>query len=463
MSADQLPISRVAPRFSPPSAGAATTVRFPAIVRELLPNGLSVWTIRHAAAPVVTTALLISAGTADDPVSRPGLASIAADLAGEGTDSDDSIRLADRLGRLGTHLEIGAGPDLSSLGFTSLVRHFDRVLDLLGAVTIRPRLASADLDRLRELRLSRLGQLRHSAPAVAERAFIRAVFPEHGYGHGSLGTTHALSALTADEVRAWHTAVFRPTRAKLVVCGDIVHESVMRSAHRVFGSWRGADGDLPTSTRGRVTGPFPPRVVFVERSGAPQSVLRIGHVSPARAVPVYYALVVLNAVLGGQFSSRINLHLRERRGVTYGARTSLDLRREAGSFVCETSVQADATGSAIADVLAEFRAVGEPDVLTVEEVNRAVRSLTRGYVRGFELAGHLVRAAAELAAFGLRDDAFDRFVPEVSAQSVESIQQAAAAYVHADQAVAVVVGDRQACRAGLEALGWPIDDTTPEF
>jgi len=452
-------------RFTPPAAGTATPVRFPALARDALSNGLAVWTIRHTAAPVVTAVLLIGAGTADDPADRLGLASIAADLSGEGADGDDAIRLADRLGRLGTRLEIGAGPDVTTLGFASLARHFEGALEVLAGVACRPHLALADLARLRDLRLSRLSQLRHSATAVAERAFVHAVFPEHGYGHGSLGTTRGLRSVTIEDVRAWHAGVFRPARAVLIVGGDVVHGSVMRLAHRAFGAWPSGspgDGDGPTS-RGRLTPVSSPRVVLVDRPAAPQSVLRVGHIGPPRASRAYHALIVLNAVLGGQFSSRLNTHLRERRGVTYGARTSLDARRDAGAFACETSVQADATASSIADVLAEFRTVREPGTLTAEEVTRAIRSLTRGYVRGFELASQIVRAAAELAAYGLSDDTFDRFVPEVSAQTVESVRQAAATFVDADQAVAVVVGDSLACRPGLEALGWPIEAFVPEF
>ena len=453
-------------RFTPPAAGAATPVRFPALARDALSNGLTVWTIRHTAAPVVTAILMIRAGTADDPVDRLGLASIAADMSGEGADGDDAIRLADRLGRLGTRLEIGAGPDVTTLGFTALGRHFEHALDALGAVACRPHLAPADLARLRDLRLSRLGQLQHSATAVAERAFVRAVFPEHGYGHGSLGTTRGLRLVTIEDVRNWHAGMFRPARAVLLVGGDVVHESVMRLAHRAFGSWPSASAgdreDVATS-RGRLTPAAAPRVVLVDRPAASQSVLRIGHVGPPRASAAYHGLIVLNAVLGGQFSSRINTQLRERRGVTYGARTSLEMRRDAGAFACETSVQADATASSIADVLAEFRTVRQPGALTAEEITHAVRSLTRGYVRGFELASQIVRAAAELAAYELSDDTFDRFVPEVSAQTVESVRQAATTFVDADQAVAVVVGDSHACRPALEALGWPIEAVAPEF
>lgn len=450
-------------RFEPPDAGPATPVRFPPIARDRLSNGLRVWTIRHDAAPVVTAYLVFDAGTADDPADRPGLASIAADLMGEGADGDNTIALADRLGRLGTRLEIGVGPDVTSVGFTSLAKHFSATLDVIGAVIRRPHLLPADLDRLRDLRLSRLGQMRHSANAVAERAFVSAIFPEHGYGHGSLGSSRSLRALTVDEARAWLAQLMRPSRGIFIVGGDVTPEAVTTAAERAFGDW--TDGPSPASPSSR--GPFAlataARVLLVDRPGAPQSVLRIGHLGPPRAADAYHPLVVLNSALGGQFTSRINRHLREHRGVTYGARTSLDVRRDAGAFACETSVQADATASAVADVVAEFRLVREPGALTKDEVTRAVSSLTRGYVRGFETAGQIVRGAAELAAFHLADDTFDRFVPGVSAQDVESVHHAAETFVHPDRTVAVVVGDATVCRPGLEALGWPIDVAAPEF
>jgi predicted Zn-dependent peptidase len=450
-------------RFQPPAAGAPTPVRFPAIARDTLSNGLSVWTIRHTAAPVATALLLVRAGTADDPADRYGLAAMASDLCGEGADGLGPIALGDKLARLGSRLDIGAGPDITSLGFTSLTKHFDGVLDLLGAIACRPDYDPSSLDRLRELRLSRLSQLRHSATAVAERAFVKAIFPAHGYGHGSLGTTAALQALTVRDVRAWHARAFRPSQAVLLVGGDVVPQDVIRAAHRAFGGWTEPSGVVATPSRGTFAAASAPHIVLVDRPEAPQSVLRIGHLGPARTTTAYHPLVVLNAVLGGQFSSRINIQLRERRAITYGARTSLEVRRDAGAFACETSVQADATASAITDVLNEFRAVREPGSLTADEISRATRSLTRGYVRGFETSSHLVRAAAELAAFHLPDSTFDEFVPAIAHQTEESARTAAVDFVHPDRAVAVVVGDSTVCRPSLDALGWPVEVTTPEF
>jgi predicted Zn-dependent peptidase len=190
--------------------------------------------------------------------------------------------------------------------------------------------------------------------------------------------------------------------------------------------------------------------------------LRIGHVGPPRATPDYHALVVLNAVLGGQFTSRINRRLREEKGITYGAHTSFDFRRLAGSFSCDTSVQLDATADAVADVLHEFQVIRRESV-SDEELAAARASLTRGYVRSFETAGQIARAAAQLAVHDLPDDTFNRFVPAVETIDRDEVRAAASTCVRPDEATVVVVGDATACGASLDRLGRPVERVVPEF
>jgi predicted Zn-dependent peptidase len=203
-------------------------------------------------------------------------------------------------------------------------------------------------------------------------------------------------------------------------------------------------------------------VLLVDRPGAPQAELRIGHVGPSRLTPAYHALVTLNAVLGGQFTSRINRRLREEKGVTYGARTSFDFRRVAGTFSCDTSVQADAAGAAVADVLDELDRVRQDDV-PAPELEAAKASLTRGYVRNFEIAGQLARAAVQLATYGLPDHTFDRFVPGVEAVSGADVHDAARDFVRPADATIVVVGDASTCRLQLATLGREVELAKPEF
>ena len=182
--------------------------------------------------------------------------------------------------------------------------------------------------------------------------------------------------------------------------------------------------------------------MIVPRAGAPQSELRIGHVAVARPSPDYHALVALNLVLGGQFVSRINSNLRERKGYTYGARTSFEFRRGRGPFSLQASVQADATADALREALGELRAIRGERPVTAEELELGRAPLTRGYPRGFETAEQIARAAAQLALYDLPDDYFTTFVPKVLALTPGDLTRAAAAHIDPSRFVGVIVGDR---------------------
>jgi predicted Zn-dependent peptidase len=205
-----------------------------------------------------------------------------------------------------------------------------------------------------------------------------------------------------------------------------------------------------------------PRIVLVDRPQAPQSEIRIGHVGPPRSTDAYYALVTLNAALGGQFTSRINRKLREEKGLTYGARTSFEFRRVAGAFTCETSVQADGTAIAVADVLQELADVRRT-ALTKSELALAKASLTRGYIRNFETAGQIARAASQLVVYGLQEDAFDRYVPRIEGLGPDDIHAAAMEWLRPDDASIVVVGDADSIGPGLAAIGREVVAVVPEF
>jgi zinc protease len=448
-------------RAIPPAVGEPTAVQFPAIARDELASGLRVWSLPWHAVPVVTVALVLDTGSSDDPASGPGLAGLAADLLDEGAGGRNAIDLSDAFARLGTHLEIDVGQDTLSLSFTTLARNLDAALALVADVMMRPHLAPADFTRVRDLRLSRLRQLSTSASAIADRTFLEGVFGAHPYGHGTFGTTRALEALTLDDVRAFQAAAFGPAGATLVVAGDVGATDVVGIARARLGGWSAR----PRSARAGLEAPAAngARWLFVDRPGAAQSELRIGHIGPTRHTPAYHALVALNAAIGGQFTSRINQNLREAKGYTYGARTGFDFRRSCSTFACDTSVQSDATVEAAKDVLAEFEAVRATRPISRDELSRAQRSLTRGYARHFETAAHLVRAAAELARFDLPDDTFDRFVPAVSGLTEADLAAAARECLTPDVATIVIVGDGEICRPQFARALLSVNEVTQEF
>jgi zinc protease len=229
-------------------------------------------------------------------------------------------------------------------------------------------------------------------------------------------------------------------------------------AESAFGGWR--MGSDPVSSAAPTWGQTPSsapasasRVIVVDRPGAAQTELRIGHTAAPRSTPDYHALVLLNAILGGQFVSRINLNLREQKGYTYGAHTAFDFRRIGGAFVLQTSVQTDATADAVRESLNEISAIGGQRPPTAEELDFGRATLTRGYARNFETTGQIARALTQLAIYALPDDTFDRFVPGVRAVPAGELAAVAARHLHPNDLLAVAVGDREKIESGLALLG----------
>jgi len=447
-------------RTSPPSIGPPTPVRFPPIVREELPNGFAIWVIEAHTVPSVTAALVIDRGTSADPADKPGLAGVAVDMLDEGAAGRSAIELADAFGDIGSELSLDIGPDVTTLSFSSITRVLPAALALLSDVARRPTNTDADFRRVIELRQHRLQQHSRSAAAVADRALTTAVFGAHPYGHGALGTTAALASMTLGDARGFWARSFAPQTATLIVSGDVRPADVLAAARTAFGDWVNPDCgsiDVPDQARSEAAA-----VVFVDRPGAAQSELRVGHLGPARAVEEYHGLLVLNALLGGQFTSRINRNLREQRGLTYGARTSFGFRRRLGSFACDASVQSDRTAEAAGEVLRELELV-RAERVSAEELDRAKASLSRGYVRQFETATQYVRAALQVLVHGLDDRTFDRFVPAVEAVDAERVHDLARKFIKPSDAVVVVVGDGSQCRSTLDGLGRQVVTVAPEF
>ena len=443
----------IADRSRLPAAGAAASVRLPAIHKTRLPNGLAVWTVEHRNVPVVCCLLVVPAGSAQDPPGLDGLASLAGDMLDEGTGDLSALGVSDRLARLGAQFETEIGVDATLVALTTLSHSLARGLALLADMTVRPRLAAEDFDRVRRLRLHRLTQLRDLPPFLAERAFARWIYGSHPYGHMPLGAEPTLQRMTVDDVRRYHRRVFVPDGSTLIVVGDGTHDALAAAVAEAFGGWQATgDGHVPVDL------PEPPdrlpsgRVALVNRTGAAQSELRIGQVAVARDTPDYHALLVLNTVLGGQFISRINMNLRQAKGFTYGARTVFDFRRHRGPFVFLTSVKSSVTGEALREAMAEIEAIRGGRPATPEEVRTAAAALTLGYGRNFETAPQVAQALSQLALYGLPDDYFEQFVPRVVAVTAPEVLRVAQQHLDPDRMALLVVGDRAVVEPALAAL-----------
>ena len=438
-----------------PAPGPDSQFRFPQIARHTLGNGLKVRTVEHPGVPVVTAAMQINGGLGADPPGREGLASITADMVDEGTGSLSAIDVSDALARIGAEYDVEVGADVTMFTLTTLARFAGRGAGLLSEMLTAPSMRESDFERIRQLRLDRLRQLKDLPPAVAERAFLQLLYPSHPYGHLAIGGDASLRELTLDEVVRFHTATFVPRRATLVMVGALSHQALLALAGDAFETWNGEDhaAGAPPAAADVTPPPASGRLAIVPREGAAQSELRIGHLSARRDTPDYAPLLVMNAILGGQFISRINLKLREEKAFTYGVRTGFDWRRGLGPFSVQTSVHTAATAESIADTLREISALRGDRPATAQEMSLAQASLTRGYPRNFETTQQVARSVSQLAVFDLPDSYFEEFVPKVNAVTAGEVTRVARSYLDPSRAIALVVGDRTATEQSLDALG----------
>jgi predicted Zn-dependent peptidase len=439
-----------------PVPGADRPFRFPRIVRRTLANGLELRAVRHQSVPVVSIVLLVPGGSSVDPADGHGLVSMTAGLLDEGSRGQTALEISDRIARIGGDLDLEAGMDAVVVGLTTLDRFFETGLELVHEIVTAPNLANDDFNRVRNLRLERLKQMKDHASALAERVFARVIYGEHPYGHLALGSEAALTAMTLDAIRGMHAALFAPAGSTLVVVGNRPEEELLDVAAKAFDPWRGA-ASAAAIDRDAALLPPPglPAVTLgvVSRPGAAQSELRIGHACAPRSTPDYPELLLLNTILGGDFVSRLNLNLREAKGYTYGVRTGFNLRRGIGPFIMSTSVGTDVTAAAVQEARAEIAAIADARPATPEEVAQAFASVSKGYPRGFETAGQVARSVAQLALHHLPDTYFEEFVPKLARITSDDVSRAARQYLDAGKMTTIIVGDLDKIHASLPGLG----------
>jgi predicted Zn-dependent peptidase len=439
-----------------PSPDSDPPFRFPEIVHHTLPKGLKVRTVEHPGVPVVTIIVQIKGGLGADSIGCEGLASLTADMVDEGMGSLSAIDVSDALARIGAEYDVEVGADVTMFTLTTVARFASRGAQLLSEMLTTPSMRASDFDRVRQLRLDRLKQLKDVPTAVAERAFLRLLYPAHPYGHLAIGTDESLRGFSLDDVVRFHASTFLPWRATLVAVGALSHRELLEIAEQAFEGWTGEETALGVRLAASDFVPdisSSPQLAIIPREGAAQSELRIGHLSARRDTPDYASLLVMNAILGGQFVSRINLKLREEKAFTYGARTGFDWRRGLGPFSVQTSVHTAATAESIADTLQEISALRGDRPATPQELSLAQSSLTRGYPRNFETGQQVARSVAQLAMFDLPDTYFQEFVPKVNAVTADEVTRVARMYLDPSRIIALVVGDRTATESSLAGIG----------
>ncbi len=434
-------------RASTPAAAPPSPLVLPVPVSFLLDNGLTVLLVEQHGLPIVSANLVVLSGSERNPPGRPGLAAFAADMLDEGTKRRSALQIANDADQLGVILSSGSSTDVSYVAIRSLKRNVRAAFELLADVSLRPEFPASEIERVRHDRITHILQQRDNPGAVASKVFFSAVYGrQHPYGHTEIGSESSVQAISREElVRFWELG-YVPGRSALVVAGDITVEDLRDIAQELLGGWRGSGtaAELPTGAGGRGR-----RVVIVDKPNAPQTSLRIGHVGISRSHPDYIPVDVMNTALGGLFSSRINMNLREAHGYTYGASSGFAFRRGPGPFVVSTNVRTDVTAAAVSEVLREIERMrgSEP---TEEELSTAKDSISRSLAAYFETTPQSASTAGQLYVHDLPLD-FYRTLPErIAAVSAGETRRAAEMHLHPDDLVIVAVGDRSRMQPQFE-------------
>ncbi len=438
-------------RAQPPKPGPAPQLKLPPIQRHTLGNGLAVWLVEHHEVPIAQVNLIIGAGSADDPAERLGTASLTAAMLDEGAGTLGALELADAIEFLGAQLTTSSSFDSSAVRLSVPVARLGDALLLMADVALKPTFPENELERLRKERLTTMLQARDDPAEIVRLAFPRLVFgARHRYGTSALGNEASLQAMRLDDLRAFYRSNYRPDNATLIVVGDVAPADALPLLERAFGGWK-ADG--PPAARTTLVDPpqlTRRQVYLVDKPGAAQSQIRIGWIGVPRATKDYATLEVLNTILGGSFTSRLNQNLREKNGYSYGAASAFDMRRSAGPFFATAGVQTDKTADAVREFFNELNGMRKP--VPPDELEKARNYVALSFPAEFETTGDLARKLEELVVYGLPDDTFTSFIDHVTRVTAADIEKAAAHYIQPDKFAVVIVGDRKAVEPGLRAL-----------
>jgi len=432
-----------------PDPGPPSVLKLPVPNKSKLANGLTLYLLEQHELPAIAMNLIVLRGSEANPPERPGLASFTAQMLDEGTGSRTALQIASDADQIGALVTTGSSSDSSFIAVRTLKRNVDAAFELGADVALNADFPQNEIDRIRDDRLTRILQQRDNPSALASKVFFNVLYgTSHPYGHIELGTEESNRAITRDELVEFRTLGYVPENSALMVAGDLTPGELQELAEKHFGHWHatGEKGVPPAATAGSSR-----RIVIVDKPGSAQTVLLVGHVGIARSNPDYVPVDVMNTGLGGLFSSRINLNLREKNGYTYGASSVFVCRRGPGPFLVRTGVRTDVTAAAVREILYEIERI-RTSLVTEEELHRVQDSIARSLPALFETTPHAASSIGQLFVHGLELDYYRQLPADVLAVTPAEVQRVAEKYLRPEGLVVVAVGDRVQIEPQLAGL-----------
>jgi zinc protease len=445
---------------------AEPTFTPPTIQKTKLANGMDLWLVENHKLPLVQMNLVLKSGWAADPVDRPGAASLTAELLDEGTKTRTALQISEEAKALGAALGTGSSFDGSSVSLNVLKRNVDPALALMADVVLNPTFPQPELERRRQMYLGRILQEAKEPFAAAFKTFLRTLYgPDHPYGqpYTGSGTEASIKAITRDDLVRYYDTYYHPSNAAFVVTGDMTMDEARAALEKTFKGWQPGTVTLP-----EVPEPKPltrTKVLIVDKPGAAQSLVMVGNLGLRRNAPDYVATMVMNNALGGQFTSRVNLNLREDKGYTYGARSFFAGRRGLGPFVVDAPVDIKYTDKTLVEMMKELRDIVGARPLTDTELTDSKNDLIKSFPQDFQSIAGMAGSMGRIITYGLPADEWQTYVQRVTAVDGAKATKAAQDHIHPDALLIVVVGDRSKIAEGIKALNLGdivyVDTNTP--
>jgi len=436
-------------RNQEPKAGPSPTAKLPRAKKFALGNGLTVYLVEANYLPIVSANLVFRSGSARDPQGMSGLAGFTASMLDEGTTKRDAMQIAEEIQALGATLGTSSQVDGSSASMRALKGNALPALSILSDVVTGAAFPAKEIERVRNERLTALLQQRDAPFPTAMRVMNACLFgPSHPYGHTALGAESAIKKITRNDLESFYKSSYSPKNAALILAGNLTEAEAKKLAQDSFGSWKGDATASATPSEGAMTNS---RVVVVDKPGSNSTALLVGQFGVARSNPDYEKLDVMNTVLGGLFSSRINLNLREDKGYSYGAFSFIGQNRGVGPFMAGAQVRGDVTGPSAGELLKEVTKMRDGGV-TEEELVLAKDSITRPLPANFETTASTAGTMAGLYLFDLPLDYYETLPTRVNAITTADVAGVAKKYLTPERMVVVAVGDRKLIEPQLEKL-----------
>lgn len=425
-------------------------VRLPEIQKSRLSNGLEVWLVEHHELPTIALNLVIQSGSARDPFEKSGLASMTADVLDEGTSTRSALDISEELETIGASLFVNASFDGSFLGLNTLSKHVDNALKVYADVLANPTFPQKEFDRLKSQRLTSLIQQKDQPTTIANNVFSSVLYgSNHPYGYNSSGSDSSLQRMTREDLVDFYRTHYRPNNSTLIVVGDTKIDEIKGKLEAALAQWKPAP--VPSFSVPKPNGVEKVRVYLVDKPGAPQSEVRIGYPALARSTPDFFPVIVMNRMLGGQFTSRINLNLRERHGYTYGARSSFSFQKGEGPFSASGGIVSEKTDSALREFFYELNLMREQG-MTEEELTFVKKGMTGAFLLTFETPSQLAGALQNVVLYNLPETYYSSYLQNIDNVGPDDVRRVANKYLDTQHMAVVVVGDLATIQKGIADL-----------